>query len=182
MTSHSPAGGVHPVLALVNRCDELARTFDSTFEASCNLLRQPTGTLDDTLAALRSTLDQCEQIVGAMLACIYEDIPHLLDQLDSNDHLVANWNPKLALESISTLFYVSPPTPHSPSSKSTTADFFWLTSKHSRIKNCCWKSESYSPTLHARKSAPSPSCSNGPRSTEPSRHNASNRSTTSPIS
>ncbi len=108
MTSHSTSGGVHPVLALVNRCDELARTFDSTFEASCNLLRQPTGTLDDTLAALRSTLDQCEQIVGAMLACIYEDIPHLLDQLDSNDHLVANWNPKLALESISTLFYVSP--------------------------------------------------------------------------
>ncbi len=116
---------MHPVLALVNRCDELARTFDSTFEASCNLLRQPTGTLDDTLAALRSTLDQCEQIVGAMLACIYEDIPHLLDQLDSNDHLVANWNPKLALESISSLFYVSPPNPPSPSSKSTTADFFW---------------------------------------------------------
>lgn len=117
----SHTGSVHPVLYLINRCDELARSFDATFDASCTLLTnlanntpaigEPT-TMEHTLASLRTTLEQCEAIVGAMLACIYEDIPHLLDQLDQKGPGVAegvpgNWNPKQALDGISQLFYVS---------------------------------------------------------------------------
>ncbi|CCF49609.1 hypothetical protein NDA11_000246 [Ustilago hordei] len=113
--SNSGPSGVHPVLTLINRCDELARNFDSTFEESCILLTnlanntpapgQPT-TMDDTLMSLRKTLEKCEEIVGAMLNCIYEDIPHLLDQLDSGENVgVGNWNPKQALDGISQLFY-----------------------------------------------------------------------------
>lgn len=117
--SNSGPSGIHPVLTLINRCDELARNFDSTFEQSCILLTnlannapapgQPT-TMDDTLMSLRKTLEKCEEIVGAMLNCIYEDIPHLLDQLDSGENVgVGNWNPKQALDGISQLFYVSDP-------------------------------------------------------------------------
>ncbi|SOV05053.1 uncharacterized protein UDID_03103 [Ustilago sp. UG-2017a] len=113
--SNSGPSGIHPVLTLINRCDELARNFDSTFEQSCILLTnlannapapgQPT-TMDDTLMSLRKTLEKCEEIVGAMLNCIYEDIPHLLDQLDSGENVgVGNWNPKQALDGISQLFY-----------------------------------------------------------------------------
>lgn len=108
---------VHPVLTLVNQCDELARRFDTIFQDSCTLLTnvangQPAGeevgSLDQVLMRLRETLDQCEQVVAAMLACIYEDIPHLLDQLDQATDwpVVANFDPKLALDSISQLFYV----------------------------------------------------------------------------
>lgn len=112
----------HPVLTLINRCDALAQQFDSTFESSCVLLRNladgtpapgsPT-TMDDTLMALRETLGRCEEVVGAMLGCVYEDIPHLLDQQDQGERggIVGSWDPKGALESISTLFYVSTATP-----------------------------------------------------------------------
>lgn len=117
MSTSVHGGGVHPVLTLINRCDELARTFDSTFESSCTLLTNlangtpapgsPT-TMDDTLMALRETLEKCEGIVGSMLNCIYADIPHLLDQIDSgSEGTVGNFNPKQALDSISQLFYVS---------------------------------------------------------------------------
>ncbi|EST08504.1 hypothetical protein PSEUBRA_001928 [Kalmanozyma brasiliensis GHG001] len=111
---------VHPVLRLINRCDTLAQTFDTHFSASCTLLSNlaagtpaagsPT-TMDDTLMSLRSTLASCEEVVGQMLACIYEDIPHLLDQLDregagqGGPGVVGNWNPRLALDGISQLFY-----------------------------------------------------------------------------
>lgn len=116
MSTTAPTS-VHPVLSLINHCDELARTFDSTFETSCVLLTnlangtsapgQPT-TMDDTLMSLRNTLEKCEEIVGAMLNCIYADIPHLLDQLDSGENVgVGNWNPKQGLDGISQLFYVS---------------------------------------------------------------------------
>lgn len=116
---------VHPVLTLINRCDQLAQQFDATFAASCTLLTdlsngQSSKTLEETLMVLRSTLDECEQVVGAMLACIYEDIPHLLDMLDRDaeagaqagggakglEGVVGNWNPKQALDGISQLFYV----------------------------------------------------------------------------
>lgn len=69
-------------------------------------------TLDDTLTDLRTTLDRCEDVVSAMLRCIYDDIPHLLDMLDrqaETDQCVpgvfASWNPKQALDDISELFY-----------------------------------------------------------------------------
>lgn len=114
---------VHPVLNLINRCDTLAQQFDTTFSASCTLLTNmsngmvsPSGpqTMDNTLTVLRSTLDQCEGVVGEMLGCIYADIPHLLDQLDRGEEevgeggkvVVGNWNPKQALDGISQLFYV----------------------------------------------------------------------------
>lgn len=69
--------------------------------------------MDNTLTVLRSTLDQCEGVVGEMLGCIYADIPHLLDQLDRGEEevgeggkvVVGNWNPKQALDGISQLFY-----------------------------------------------------------------------------
>ncbi len=66
--------------------------------------------------SLRGTLEKCEEVVGAMLGCIYDDIPHLLDQIDSGaegaaggngGYGVGNWNPKSALDGISQLFYVS---------------------------------------------------------------------------
>lgn len=115
---------VHPVLTLINRCDALAAQFDTTFSHSCKLLTnlsngQSSATLDETLMVLRKTLDECEQVVGAMLGCIYEDIPHLLDMIDSQAEggggeeekgrhgIVGNWNPKQALDGISQLFYVS---------------------------------------------------------------------------
>lgn len=137
LTMSGPPSTVHPVLNLINRCDELARTFDSTFESSCSLLtnlangtpsgggggRTPT-TMDETLMVLRATLEKCEEVVGMMLNCIYEDIPHLLDQLDNQGQqhdqaggnggvgVVGNWNPKQALDGISQLFYVrSSPSP-----------------------------------------------------------------------
>lgn len=169
MSAAPPHSGVHPVLTLINRCDELARSFDSTFESSCTLLTnlangtpapgQPT-TMDDTLMSLRATLERCEEIVGAMLNCIYEDIPHLLDQLDSGaEGGVGNWNPKEALDGISQLFYVShlspfpmhsnslaqqkaltftrsPTRPRSHSHACSRSHARW----HSHIKNCCWKS------------------------------------------
>ncbi|KAJ9475146.1 hypothetical protein PHBOTO_005223 [Pseudozyma hubeiensis] len=113
---------VHPVLTLINRCDALAAQFDTTFSHSCTLLTnlsngQSSATLDETLMVLRKTLDECEQVVGAMLGCIYEDIPHLLDMIDSQAEggggedekgrhgIVGNWNPKQALDGISQLFY-----------------------------------------------------------------------------
>nr|CDI52938.1 putative protein [Melanopsichium pennsylvanicum 4] len=62
--------------------------------------------MDDTLLSLRSTLEKCEQVVGAMLNCIYEDIPHLLDQLDNGVEAgVGNHDAKQALDGISQLFY-----------------------------------------------------------------------------
>lgn len=71
-------------------------------------------TLDDTLTDLRTTLDKCEDVVSAMLRCIYDDIPHLLDMLDRQAEtdkrvpgVFASWNPKQALDDISELFYVS---------------------------------------------------------------------------
>ncbi|SPO26225.1 uncharacterized protein UTRI_02501 [Ustilago trichophora] len=110
MTSSS---AIHPVLNLINRCDALAQEFDSQFEQSCNLLRnlvdgnnQSAFGMDETLMSLRTTLEKCEAIVTSMLNCIYEDIPHLLDQLDSGTETgVGNWNPKQALDGISQLFY-----------------------------------------------------------------------------
>lgn len=122
-SSHHPSSGVHPVLGLINRCDALAQSFDTTFEASCTLLTNlangvGSGTMEDTLTSLRATLQQCEDIVNAMLGCIYEDIPHLLDQLDTQTEVgVGNFNPKQALDGISQLFYVrSTPPPLSPPS------------------------------------------------------------------
>lgn len=119
------------MLGLINKCDQLAQTFDSTFESSCLLLRNLANsssssmTMDEVLMKLRETLGKCEAIVTEMLNCIYQDIPHLLDQLDNNQNnsnnnevvTVGNWNPKQALDSISLLFYVSsPPQPPPPTS------------------------------------------------------------------
>ncbi|TKY86403.1 hypothetical protein EX895_004552 [Sporisorium graminicola] len=105
----------HPVLTLINRCDALAQQFDTTFAASCKLLTDvangnisPSGpqTMDEALMALRDTLETCEATVSQMQGCVWEDIPHLLNQLDSGGEAgVGNWNPRQALTDISELFY-----------------------------------------------------------------------------
>ncbi|KIS70084.1 uncharacterized protein UMAG_10187 [Mycosarcoma maydis] len=111
------ASTVQPVVTLVHRCDQLAQRFDSIFLSACMRLTErasgdASATLDDTLTDLRTTLDRCEDVVSAMLRCIYDDIPHLLDMLDrqaETDQCVpgvfASWNPKQALDDISELFY-----------------------------------------------------------------------------
>ena len=119
VTANRMASTVQPVVTLVHRCDQLAQRFDSIFLSACMRLTErasgdASATLDDTLTDLRTTLDKCEDVVSAMLRCIYDDIPHLLDMLDrqaETDQCVpgvfASWNPKQALDDISELFYVS---------------------------------------------------------------------------
>lgn len=147
-------GGVHPVLELINKCDALAKTFDATFAQSVSLIEQvannsyggavahntrgASSMMEQTLAMLRETLQNCEAVVNQMLGCIYSDVPLLLDQLDTDQRALAslpsNFNPKSALDSISQFFYVS------ASRRVPVRSQLMPLHTHSHIKNCCSKS------------------------------------------
>lgn len=143
------------MLELINKCDALAKTFDSTFAQSVSLVehfttsshggavahntRGASSMMEQTLAMLRETLQQCEAVVNQMLGCIYSDVPLLLDQLDSDQQATAslpsNFNPKSALDSISQLFYVC--TTSVPMYDFISRLMSFLHTFDSHIRSCC---------------------------------------------